>query len=101
MDGQAEALADVFCRCTYGVALVEVTEGLQDDFERVGAALPRGARAEEYGAAVAVPALEDFELFVALACPDNVDTRALEAALESGADEGAAVRIVAGFGRAP
>jgi hypothetical protein len=40
---------------------------------------------------VAVPALEDFVLLVALACPDDAVAVAIEAALEVGADEGAAV----------
>ena len=40
---------------------------------------------------MAVPALENLVLFVALAGPDDVGTRAVEAALQVGADEGAAV----------
>jgi hypothetical protein len=49
------------------MALVEVAEGLKDHLERIGATLPCGARAEGDGAAVAVPALEDLVLLVALA----------------------------------
>jgi len=45
---------------------------------------------------VAVEALKDFVLLVAPACPDDVSARAVEAALEVGADEGAAVGCVVG-----
>ena len=46
MDGHAEAPADVVSRALNGIALVEMAEGLQDHLERIGAALPCGARAE-------------------------------------------------------
>ena len=47
--------------------MVETAEGLKDHFERVGTALGGGVRAEGDRALVAVPALENLVLFVALA----------------------------------
>ena len=45
---------------------------------------------------MAVPALENLVLFVALACPDDISARAVKAPFEGGAGEWAAVGFVAG-----
>src|SRR5688500_11862982 len=46
VDREAEAAPDEICAALNGIALVEMAEGFQDHLERIGAALPCGARAE-------------------------------------------------------
>ena len=46
VDSKAEAATNGVRRAVDGVALVEMAEGFQDQLERIGAALPCGARAE-------------------------------------------------------
>lgn len=92
MDGEAKAPSDVFrCRAD-GMSLIEAAEGFQDYLERIGAALACTARAEGDGAMVAVPALEDFVLLIALASPGDSGTGAIDAALQGGACCGSAGR---------
>ena len=54
--------------------------------ERVGAAFGGGARAEGDRALVAVPALENLVLFIALAASGDLGTGAIDAALQGGVD---------------
>ena len=76
--------------------LIEVAEGFEDHFERIRASLPCSSRDERDAAVMAVPALENFVLLVALACAGDIGARAVDATIKVSADERSAVWVTMG-----
>ena len=98
MDADTETSVEILYDAGGRVTAVEVAQGLEDHLEREDFAAGGGPGAEAGLTGVAVPALHNFMLLVALPCPGYIGAIAEDAALKVSTYEWPGVLGLSGSG---